>query len=147
MSRIVPASTGALVDSRGVRRGERNGPSHLEAADVAFEFGPGEPAAAPDVDGSQLAGLHEGVDGRSSDAEDVRSLLAAHQQASERLASAAESGAPTDAGAVADSTRALWRELKVSRPWHAHPPTSFSSDPYVRSNLESTNHIVSAPCT
>lgn len=80
MSRMVPARTGALVDSRGVRRGEWNGPSHLEAADVAFELGSGQAAAAADVDGSQLAGLHERVHGRPSDAEDVRSLLGRQQE-------------------------------------------------------------------
>ena len=80
MSRMVPARTGALVDSRGARRGKRNGTSHLEASDVAFEFGSGEAAAAADVDGAQLAGLHEGVDGRPADAEDVRSLLGRQQE-------------------------------------------------------------------
>jgi hypothetical protein len=47
----------------------------LEPADVALNLCVGYPTAAADVHGTQLPALHECVDRRATDAEDVRRLL------------------------------------------------------------------------
>ena len=52
----------------------------LQAVDVALELGPGQAAAAPDVDRVQVAGLHEGVDGRAADTQQPGGLLGSEQQ-------------------------------------------------------------------
>src|SRR4051812_38524037 len=38
----------------------------LQYADIALEFGTGQPTAAPDVDWAQVASLHEGIHGRAA---------------------------------------------------------------------------------
>src|SRR3712207_9197620 len=43
----------------------------LQHADIALEFGAGQPTAATDVNRAQVAGLHEGVDRGAADAENL----------------------------------------------------------------------------
>jgi hypothetical protein len=52
----------------------------LEAAHVAFELSAGEPAAAADVDRVQLAGLHQRIDGRAPNPEDLGGFFGRQQQ-------------------------------------------------------------------
>jgi len=63
---------GGSASCRGTRR---HGTGSLQTADVAFELGPGKAAAAADVDRVQLAGLHQRVDRRAAQAQDLRGLF------------------------------------------------------------------------
>ena len=67
----------ALVrrDSLAYPRKRWNRLGSFEAVDVALKFCAGEAAAAADVDGTQFAGLHEGVDGCSADQEKFGGFL------------------------------------------------------------------------
>ncbi|MDK3258167.1 hypothetical protein QOZ86_16810 [Blastococcus capsensis] len=86
---------GAVVDSRGIgrRRAEfeeftlvRGGPGPaqraggFQAANVAFELAAGEAAAPADVDGAQVASLHQRVDRRAPEAEHRGGLLGCEEQ-------------------------------------------------------------------
>src|SRR4051794_29194208 len=52
----------------------------LEPAHVALNLCLGYPTAAADVHGTQLPALHECVDRRATDAEDVRGLLGGEEE-------------------------------------------------------------------
>jgi hypothetical protein len=68
------------VDSRGVRRRLGTRWERLEPVHVALNLCLGYPTAAADVHGTQLPALHECVDRRATDAEDVRGLLGREEE-------------------------------------------------------------------
>jgi hypothetical protein len=73
---------GRVVLARSVlsRVGRVTGCRGGQAHDVALEFRARYPAAAADVNGTQLTGLHEGVNGRATDAEERCSFLGCHEK-------------------------------------------------------------------
>jgi hypothetical protein len=68
------------VDSRGVRRRLWTKWQSLEPVDEALDLCLGDPAAAPDVYGTQLPSLHERVDRRATNPEDLRGFLGSEEE-------------------------------------------------------------------
>src|SRR4051794_19372632 len=68
------------VDSRGVRRRLWTGWESLEPAHVALDLRLGYPAAPADVYRAQLPALHERVNRRATDTQDLRCLFGREKQ-------------------------------------------------------------------